>query len=134
MRQWDSSALIEVEACSGERKKAKEVVAVLTMDRLRCENPQDSDFDEIMIQANGRQVWPFTGWFTIGTGLEVPIGVDVAFNGEVTVVLYDQEDFGTDDDLGGVIISEGDTDGQARFDITGGGFHYILTYRVKVVD
>ncbi|MEV8045014.1 hypothetical protein [Streptomyces griseoluteus] len=87
-----------------------------------------------MIQANGRQVWPFTGWFSIGSGLEVPLGVDVAFTGEVTVVLYDQEDFGSDDDLGGVIISEGETNGLAQFDITGDDFHYILTYQVRVVD
>ncbi|MFJ8078033.1 hypothetical protein ACIQ7Q_29925 [Streptomyces sp. NPDC096176] len=109
------------------------MVAVLTMDRLRCEDPQDSSVDEIMIQANGRQVWPFTGFFSIGAGLEVPLGVDFAFNGEVTVVLFDQEDIGSDDDLGGVIISEGDTDGPASFNITGPGFHYILTYRVKML-
>ncbi|MFJ6372784.1 hypothetical protein ACIQK5_31965 [Streptomyces virginiae] len=110
------------------------MVAVLTMDRLRCEDPQDSNIDEIMIQANGRQVWPFSGFFSIGAGLEVPLGVDFAFNGEVTVVLFDQEDIGSDDDLGGVVISEGDTNGSEQFDITGDDFHYVLTYRVKVVD
>ncbi|MFD3547414.1 hypothetical protein ACFWUW_17740 [Streptomyces sp. NPDC058655] len=106
----------------------------MTMDKLRCEDPQDSNIDEIMIQANGMQIWPFSGFFSIGAGLEVPLGVNFAFKGEVTVVLLDQEDLGTDDDLGGVIISEGDTNGPERFDITGDDFHYVLTYRVKVVE
>jgi hypothetical protein len=104
------------------------------MERLRCEDPQDSLTDEIMIQANGRQVWPPSGFFSLSTGTEVPMRVDVPFEGEVDVELYDQEDFGPDDRLNGVVISEGDTNGPETFDITGPGSHYILTFRVKSVD
>ncbi|MFG2477094.1 hypothetical protein [Streptomyces fagopyri] len=110
------------------------MTSVLRMERLRCEDPQDSLTDEIMIQANGRQVWPPSGSFSLSTGTEVPMRVDVSFDGEVNVQLFDEEDIGPDDRLNGVIISEGDTNGPRTFDITGPDWHYILTYRVKSLE
>lgn len=110
------------------------MTAVLRMDKLRCQEPQDSLTDEVMIQANGRQVWPPSGSFSLSRETEVPLRVDVPFDGEVNVQLFDEEDVGSDDRLGGVVISEGDTNGPDQFDITGPGWHYILTFRVKNLD
>lgn len=110
------------------------MTTVIKMERLRCQEPQDELTDEVMIQANGKQVWPPSGSFSLSRETEVPLNVQVVYDGQVDVTLFDHEDIGTDDNLGGVIIFEGDTNGQTTTTIDGPGSNYVLTYRTKSIS
>ena len=96
--------------------------------------------DEVKMQQDGHQVWPGTGdaFFSISKGNEVPVNVDLTFNNTTRITLFDQEDFGTDDNMGSVTFSEGEAEPQgspARTkNIFGDGSNYLLFYKVRRFD
>ncbi|MFF6953985.1 hypothetical protein ACFZAD_35815 [Streptomyces iakyrus] len=114
-----------------EDMEARIMTSAIRLERLRCQEPQDSLTDEVMIQVNGRQVWPPSGSFSLNRETEVGLNVQEVYEGQVDVTLFDHEDIGTDDNMGGVLIPEGDTNGSRTTEITGDGSLYILTYRTK---
>jgi len=109
--------------------------AVLRIEKLRCEEPQDELTDEVKMQQNGHQVWPGTGdaYFSMSRGNEAPMFLDLTFGDadSTRITLFDQEDLGPDDNLGSVDIHESEANTGVRTkDIVGPGSRYILTYRV----
>src|ERR671923_1880004 len=107
--------------------------AAVKIERLRCVDPQDSLTDEVKMQQDGRQVWPNTGdgFFSMSTGNEVPMNLILAFDGVTRITLFDDEDFGSDDNLGSVEIFSSEAGGVRTKDIVGPGSRYTLFYRVK---
>lgn len=113
--------------------------AILRIERLRCEEPQDDLTDEVKMQHNGRQVWPDTGnaHFSMSRGNEVPVFLDLPFgNSETTrITLFDQEDVGTDDNLGSTDFHESEANtGVHTRQIVGPGSVYVLTYRIGKIQ
>jgi hypothetical protein len=110
--------------------------AILLIDKLRCDEPQDSLTDEVSIQHNGHHVWPGTGdaFFSMSKGNTAEnINLQLPFGDSPTteITLFDQEDIGSDDNLGGVIIDESEAGtGPQTFQIVGPGSAYTLFYRV----
>jgi hypothetical protein len=109
-------------------------MAILKLERLRCDDPDDSVTDEVMIQANGRQVWPRSGSFSISKHTEVPLNVDIPFEGEVRIALFDEEDIGADDRLGSVLIRDNEPSGERRRRVLSQSSRYVLTYRIGRVE
>ena len=110
--------------------------AVVRIERLRCVDPQDSLTDEVKMQQDGRQIWPNTGdgFFSMSTGNEVPIDLVLGFNDATRITLFDDEDFGPDDNLGSVEIFKSEEGGLRTKDIVGSGSRYTLFYKVKNLD
>ncbi|MBF2047525.1 MAG: hypothetical protein EDM05_030420 [Leptolyngbya sp. IPPAS B-1204] len=110
--------------------------AAVKLIRLRCENPQDNLTDEVKMQQDGRQIWPNRddGYFSISTGNEVPLNLVLAFDTVTRITLYDDEDLGSDDNLGTAEIFDYEAGGERTKDIAGPGSLYRLTYIVKTLD
>lgn len=110
--------------------------AAVKIERLRCVEPDDSLTDEVKLQQDGRQVWPNTGdgFFSMSTGNEVPMGLVLTFQDTTRIALFDDEDFGSDDRLGSIVISKSEEGGERTQDIVASGSRYTLTYRVKSLD
>ncbi len=81
------------------------MTALVKITKLRCNYSDDTVTDEVMMQQDGRQVWPPTGYFSMSTGNEVPMDLRLVFGNATTISLFDAEDIGADDRLGSVQIS-----------------------------
>jgi hypothetical protein len=110
--------------------------AIVRIERLRCVDPQDSLTDEVKMQQDGRQVWPNTGagFFSMSTGNEVGMDLVLPFNDVTRITLFDDEDFGSDDNMGTVEIFKNEEGGLRTKDIVGAGSRYTLFYKVKSLD
>jgi hypothetical protein len=110
--------------------------AAVRIERLRCVDPDDSVTDEVKMQQDGRQVWPNTGdgFFSMSTGTEVPMDLVLTFNDSTRIALFDDEDIGSDDRLGSIIISKSEEGGVRTQDIVGEDSRYTITYKVKSLD
>jgi hypothetical protein len=104
------------------------------IEKLRCVDPQDSLTDEVKMQQDGRQVWPNTGdgFFSMSRETEVPMNLRLTFDGESTrITLFDDEDIGSDDNLGSINIRRDESAQLHSQDIVGPGSRYTLSYKVK---
>jgi hypothetical protein len=107
--------------------------AAVRIERLRCVDPQDSLTDEVKMQQDGRQVWPNTGdgFFSMSTGNEVGMNLVLTFHDATRITLFDDEDIGSDDNLGSVTIRRDEVGGARTQDIVGPGSRYSVTYTVQ---
>ncbi|MGW6917862.1 hypothetical protein ACWGB8_29165 [Kitasatospora sp. NPDC054939] len=115
------------------------MVAILTIETLHCEDPNDELTDEVMLQQDGKQFWPNDdgGFFSITRGSDVTVDRTLVINGPFTgIALFDQEDIGTDDFLGAVNIlaSDASPNPQSRtveIKNDNKGSRYLMTFKVR---
>ncbi|MDX2291824.1 MULTISPECIES: hypothetical protein [Streptomyces] len=107
---------------------------VLRIESLRCIKPSEEISDEVVLKRDGRRVWPGgDDGMQMTSGTEAQIGHDILFGNspEAVIVLFDQDDLGSDDNLGTVIVNENEAGiGLRTAEITTPGSRYTLTYRV----
>jgi len=106
--------------------------ALVKITKLRCVDPDDSVTDEVMIQQDGRQVWPPSGSFSVSSGNEVAMNLTLPFEDVTTIALFDEEDVGADDRLGSVQISRTEPNNvELSQEVKGSSSTYVLTYKVR---
>lgn len=105
-------------------------MATLQLISLYCHETEDwTGADEPYLRVNGVEVWNGT----LNDEEGVPLGIDVSFNQQTTIKLFD-EDFGwfdDDDFLGSVpVTTEQIGQGELTAFFSGDGANYELTYQV----
>ena len=99
---------------------------------LECKVPEGyASADAIYFKING-QKWPKSSRFSMSAGSYKDLRgyIDLSFNGSITIELWDDDTFDSDDFLGSKTVScRYDSNGMARF--TGDGADYILNYIVN---
>jgi hypothetical protein len=103
--------------------------------RLRCNETDDDDADELFMFHNGGRIWPPSGIFTMTKDVEVPMDIvkDFGAGESMRFSLRDDETFGSDS-LGFVDISRFEPNGEHAKNFQGGeGGSYTLTYRIREI-
>ncbi|MEH7218719.1 hypothetical protein [Bacillus toyonensis] len=104
--------------------------------RLRCNQTDDDDVDEVFMFHNGGRIWPPSGIFSMTQGTEVPMDIPKDFGGDESMrfSLRDDESPLGSDSLGFVDISRFESNGDHQQDFGGGeGGSYTLFYRVREI-
>lgn len=103
--------------------------------KIRCNQPQDGDADELFMFHNGTRIWPPSGIFTMTQDVEKILDITKDFNGadSMRFSLRDDETFGSDS-LGFIDIRSSDPNGPHERNFEGGeGGSYTLSYRIREI-
>lgn len=103
--------------------------------RLRCNQTDDDDVDEVFMFHNGSRIWPPSGIFSMTQATEVPMDISKDFGADQSMrfSLRDDETFGSDS-LGFIDISAFEPLGPHERNFDGGGGSYTLFYRMREIS
>ncbi|MFJ8078034.1 hypothetical protein ACIQ7Q_29930 [Streptomyces sp. NPDC096176] len=105
--------------------------------KLRCNETDDDEVDELFMFHNGNRIWPPSGIFSMTQATEVPMNIlqDFGAGESMRFSLRDDESPLGSDSLGFVDISRFEPNGEHFKDFSGGeGGSYTLTYRMREVS
>ncbi|MFD0126172.1 hypothetical protein [Streptomyces virginiae] len=106
---------------------------VMKLTRLRCNDTDDDDVDELFMFHNGTRFWPPSGIFSMVQATEVGFDTLFPFGGDENkrISLRDDESPLGSDSLGFVDVSRFEPNGEhAKKFVGGSGGDYTLTYRI----
>ncbi|MFF2778593.1 hypothetical protein ACFVU3_27195 [Streptomyces sp. NPDC058052] len=104
--------------------------------RIRCNETDDDEVDELFMFHNGTRFWPPSGIFSMTQGTEVGMDSVFDFGADETkrISLRDDESPLGSDSLGWVEISRFEPNGPHDKNFGGGdGGSYTLSYRVREI-
>jgi hypothetical protein len=110
---------------------------VMKLLKLRCNDTDDDDVDELFMFHNGTRFWPPSGTFAMVQATEIPFNTLFTFGPDEgkRISLRDDESPLGSDSLGFVDVSRFEPNGEHSKTFVGGsGGDYTLTYRLGDLD
>lgn len=105
--------------------------------RLRCNETDDDEVDELFMFHNGTRIWPPSGIFSMTQGTEVGMDISKDFGGgqSMRFSLRDDESPLGSDSLGFLDIDASQPNGPHEKNFSGGsGGNYTLFYRMREIS
>ncbi len=101
--------------------------------RLRCNDTDDAEVDELFMLHNGARCWPPSGEFSMTRNTEVVMDLvrDFGAAESMRFSLQDEEDLGPSDSLGFLDIFRFEPNGSHERNFGSGGGSYTLSYSVQ---